>query len=163
MMNTGLLCRTGILTAAVFAVTRFLQIPIPLGYFNVGNAVILLASLFLPLPYGVFMAAAGSALADLTSYPVYTVPTLLIKGMMVVLFSLLIRKSPGSRPRIILGAAAATLLPLAGYTVTGALLYGGFWAGAAQIPGLLAEYAANLVLVILLLPGALRLQALFRK
>ena len=152
------MCRAGVLTAVVFAVTRFIQIPIPLGYFNVGNVVILLSCLFLSVPYGVFVGGVGSALADLlSSYPVYTLPTLVIKSVMPLIFYGLTRGKPG-KGRSILAAAVATLLPLIGYTVTGAVLYGGFAVGMQQFPGLLLEYAANLILFALLYPQFARLQ-----
>ena len=157
-MNTKLLCRAGVLAAVTFAVTRFLQVPIPLGYFNVGNTAILLSSLFLPPFYAAFVGGVGSALADLTSYPVYTLPTLLIKGLMPILFLWIAARGRGKRWSMILGAALSTLLPLLGYTVTGMLLYGGFAAGLAQFPGLLLEYAANLALFILLSPLAERIR-----
>ena len=40
--NIRELCLSAVMMAMVFVVTRFIQIPIPLGYFNVGNSVILL-------------------------------------------------------------------------------------------------------------------------
>ena len=45
-MNTKIkeLTLTAVMMALVFVVTRFIQIPIPLGYFNIGNTVILLAT-----------------------------------------------------------------------------------------------------------------------
>lgn len=156
-MNTKLLSRAGVSTALIFAVTRFLQIPIPLGYFNVGNAVIFLTSLLLPMPYAVFAASVGSALADLTSYPAYTLPTLLIKGAMVLLFCFL----AGKKPTLRRGAGAAALsglVPLVLYTAVGAFLFGGFAAGLAQLPGLFLEYAANLLLFLFLFSPVMRLR-----
>lgn len=138
---------TAMLAALVFVVTRFIQIPIPLGYFNIGNSVILLGCLNLPLGYGMFVGGVGSAIADLTSYPVYTIPTLLIKAVMVLVYQLM-NKIPikNTMGRAILASAVATLIPLFGYTIVGGFLYGGFVAGLAQFPGLFLEYLANLVI-----------------
>jgi len=36
--NTRQVSLAAVMLAAVFVVTRFIQIPIPLGYFNVGKA-----------------------------------------------------------------------------------------------------------------------------
>ena len=141
--RTQYMCRAAVITAAVFIVTRFIQIPIPLGYFNIGNTVILLGCLLLPEGYGIFAGSVGSAMADLISYPIYTVPTLLIKLLMPLVFYRLTKNGKlGNK----VAAAIATLIPLFGYTLTGMIMYGSFYTGLSQFPGLALEYAANLVL-----------------
>lgn len=132
--------------ASVFVVTRFIQIPIPLGYFNVGNCVILLFCLILNNRWGIAASGLGSALADLLSFPVYTVPTLIIKTLMPWLFMVLCRRLPKKKYMPVLSAAIATLIPLFGYTITGGMIYGSMITGIAQFPGLLAEYIANLII-----------------
>ena len=146
--TTKHLCISAVFAALTFVVTFFLQIPIPLGYFNVGNTVILLGCLMVPMPYGLFFGSIGAALADLISgYAHYTVPTLVIKALMALIFYLFTRKNK-SFVRIILATAVSTLIPLLGYTFVGGLFYGGVMAGLAQFPGLAIEYAANLALII---------------
>lgn len=140
-LTTKQLTTSAIFAALTFVVTRFIQIPIPLGYFNIGNTVILASCVLLPSPCGILVGAIGSALADLTSYPVYTIPTLLIKALFPFLYYVLVK---AKLPQI-LSAAISTLIPLFGYTLTGCILYG-FAAGLAQFPGLLLEYVANLIL-----------------
>lgn len=132
--------------ALVFVVTRFIQIPIPLGYFNVGNSVILLFCLILDDGYGIAASALGSALADLVSYPVYTVPTLIIKALMPWLFIVLNKKFRDKKPAAIISMAISTLIPLFGYTLTGGIIYKNIVAGFAQFPGLFLEYVANLII-----------------
>ena len=146
--KTMLLCRTAALTAIIFAVTRIIQIPIPLGYLNIGNAVILFSCLLLPKTYGIFAGSIGSAIADLTSFPAYTIPTLIIKALMPLVFYLVHGKNKEKKAFRIIAAAIATLIPLVGYTITGMLLYGSFYMGLSQLPGLLVEYAGNLVLFV---------------
>lgn len=146
--KTMLLCRTAALTALIFAVTRVIQIPIPLGYLNIGNTVILISCLLLPEGYGIFAGSVGSAAADLTSYPAYTIPTLLIKALMPLVFYLILGKKKEKRGIRIAAATASTLIPLIGYTLTGMVLYGSFYTGLSQLPGLLVEYAGNLVLFV---------------
>lgn len=141
------LCRAGCFAAVVFAVTRFIQIPIPLGYFNVGNCVILTGCLFFEAPYGIAAAAIGSALCDLLSYPAYTIPTLLIKMLMPLVFYMICGQNGKQHTARTLAAAyISTLIPLFGYTITGGILYGSLYTGLAQFPGLLLEYIANAVL-----------------
>lgn len=140
------ICLTAMMMACVFVVTRFIQIPIPLGYFNVGNCVILLFCMLIPSPYGIIGASVGSAFADLTSYPVYTLPTLIIKMIMPFLFYIIADKIKNKKVGYIVAVAISTLIPLLGYTLTGGIIYGSIYVGLAQFPGLLLEYAANLLI-----------------
>ena len=148
--STKQLSLSAVMLASVFVVTRFIQIPIPLGYFNVGNSVILLFCLLLNSPYGIAASSIGSALADLMSYPVYSVPTLLIKALMPWTFMKLDKMLPHKTYFPVVSAALATLIPLFGYTITGGLIYGSIISGIAQFPGLLLEYTANLVIFAVL-------------
>lgn len=146
------ICFSSLFAAIIFAVTRFIQIPIPLGYLNFGNCIILLSCCLLPGSYAVAASALGSSFADLTSFPVYTVPTLIIKSIFPLVFCVMLKiKIKNSYAKHIIAAAVSTLIPLVGYTVTGMILYGGVAAGAAQIPGLITEYAANLVFFSIML------------
>lgn len=155
--NIKRLCLSSMFAALTFAVTRFIQIPIPLGYLNFGNCIILLGCCFLPCRYAAAAGALGSALADLTSFPIYTVPTLIIKAVMpLAFFALLKAPVKNNYLKHIIAAAVSTLVPLAGYTAAGAVFYGGFAAGLAQVPGLVAEYFANLALFALMLIQVIR-------
>ena len=158
-ISTKNLCLSAVFTAMIFAVTRFIQIPIPLGYFNIGNTVILLACVLMPSPYGIIAGSLGSALADLTSYPVYTLPTAIIKLIFPLLFYIIIKTEIKGKTPYIIAAAVSTLIPLFGYTITGGILYGGFYAGLAQFPGLFVEYIANLVLFVILYKPAMQATA----
>lgn len=149
-ITTKNLCITAVFMALTFVITRFIQIPIPLGYFNIGNTIILMACMLCPSPYGILVGCLGSALADLTSYPVYTLPTAIIKLLFPLVFYLLLKIKWKKINRYIFAAAISTLIPLFGYTITGGILYGGFIAGLAQFPGLFIEYLANLILFIIL-------------
>ena len=152
------LSMAALMLASVFVITRFIQIPIPLGYFNIGNCVILLFCLLLDNPYGIAASGLGSALADLVSYPIYTVPTLVIKALMPWLFIRLNRKLKDKKWGTVIAAAVATLIPLFGYTIVGGVLYGSLVSGIAQFPGLLAEYAANLIIFAVLYQPVMKLR-----
>lgn len=146
-MTTKQLTASAIFAALIFVITRVVQIPIPLGYLNIGNSFILACCVLVPSPAGIYAGAIGSALADLTSYPAYTIPTLIIKSLMPLVFYLICRL-PWKKTWLkqMTAALISTLIPLFGYTLTGCFLYGGFAAGMAQFPGLLIEYAANAVI-----------------
>ncbi len=150
-MNVKRLTQTALMMALVFVVTRFIQIPIPLGYLNIGNSVILLSCLIIPAPYGIIASACGSALADLLSFPAYTIPTLIIKSLMPIVYYLIVKTNPQRSATKIVAVIVSTIIPLVGYTVTGMILYGGFAAGLAQLPGLLIEYVLNAIIFIVLM------------
>lgn len=72
----------GMMAALVFAATSFFKLPVSLtqGYIHLGDAVVLLGAGLLGWP-AVPAAALGSMLADLLGgYPLYCLPTFLIKG-----------------------------------------------------------------------------------
>lgn len=150
MIKSQKLSMAAVMLAAVFVVTRFIQIPIPLGYFNVGNCVILIFCLAVDNFYGAAASGLGSALADLVSYPVYTIPTLIIKTIMAWVFIKNNRMFHGRKHAFVLSAAIAMLIPLVGYTVTGGLIFGNILSGLIQFPGLAVEYAANMVIFAVL-------------
>lgn len=145
--KTRNICISALFMALTFTITRFIQIPIPLGYFNLGNSVIALGCLLVPKSYGILMGGIGSSLADLTSFPVYTIPTLIIKSLMPFTFYCLQKLPIRNVPlRNIVAFSIASIIPLFGYTVAGCIIYGSVVTGISQFPGLLLEYIANIVI-----------------
>ena len=71
-----------IMAALVAVGTMVIRIPNPMGgYFNVGDVMIFVAALtFNPLVGG-FAGGVGSAIADAIGFPVFVIPTLIIKGL----------------------------------------------------------------------------------
>lgn len=155
--STKQICLNAVFIAITFAVTRFIQVPIPLGYFNIGNTVILIACLLCPAPSGIIIGSVGSALADLTSYPVYTLPTAIIKLLFPLVFYAIAKIPMKKINSHFIAAAISTLIPLFGYTIVGGILYGGIVAGLAQFPGLFIEYIANFVLFIIIYKPTVKL------
>ncbi len=140
--------------ALTFVLTRFTQIPIPFGYMHFGNVAILFASAYLgPVP-GLLAAALGSGLADLTSFPVWTIPTIIIKGLMGWTCAIIIGKGFKSlnlkSARVILGNISAIVIMVVGYFIAGAIMYGGWVASATQLPGLVFEGVAAIVLFFII-------------
>ena len=82
LKNTQKLAFGGMLAALVFAATYLFKIPISItqGYIHLGDAFILLGAVLLDWT-AVPAAAIGSLLADLIAgYPLYCLPTFLIKA-----------------------------------------------------------------------------------
>lgn len=155
--NTKQICIISVFLALTFIITRFIQIPIPLGYVNVGNCIILSSCILTPFPAGIIIGSLGSTLADLSSFPVYALPTLFIKALMPLLFNLLYKPGKHKFGRAILASIIALLIPVVGYTLSGCFIYNSFATGLVQLPGLLVEYAVNLVMFIVLLKPVLNI------
>lgn len=87
--NLRLLVMTALFAAAITMMTAYmLHIPIPTGgYIHLGDALIYLAACMLPVPYAAAAAAIGAGLADLLTAPVWVLPTLVIKAVLVLFFT----------------------------------------------------------------------------
>ncbi len=71
--------------AALVCVCTLLYIPLPIGYFNLGDIALLVSVWFAGPVWGTVAAAFGSALADIiSSYVIYAPATLIIKAMMAL-------------------------------------------------------------------------------
>ena len=122
-----IIAECGILAALVFIGTE-LRIPTALGFINLGDGVILIASFFIG-PAAFFPAAIGSALGDLIAgYPVYIAPTFIIKGLMGLVAALIMSRSTGKNGLSILVRASAGLIAemimVGGYFAFESVMYG---------------------------------------
>ena len=125
--NLRVIALCGIFAALVFIGTE-LKIPTAIGYMNLGDGVILVASYFIG-PAAFFPAAIGSALGDLIAgYPVYIAPTFVIKGLMGLVAALIMSKSHGKKfigflLRLV-ASVFAELIMVGGYFVFEMFMYG---------------------------------------
>lgn len=107
---------TGVLAAMVFSATYFLHIPIVGGgYVHLGDTVIYLAAAMLPMPLAMAAAAVGAGLADVLVAPMWALPTVLIKAVMVIAFTA--KKERLLCPRNVLAPLWAGLIGVGGYYV----------------------------------------------
>lgn len=144
-MKTRQLTLTAMMTAFIFVATFVPKIPIPLGYAHLGDAAIFLIVMFCGRRVGILSGVIGSALADfLSGFPIWIVPTILIKAAEAEIFWRLREKN------FLLGLILASLAMTAGYTLVGAFLYDSLSAGIASTPGLLLKSAVNIFVVIIL-------------
>ena len=71
-----------IMSALVTVGTLVVRIPNPMGgYFNVGDVMIFVAALTFTPIVGGFSGGIGSAIADFIGFPIFVIPTLIIKGL----------------------------------------------------------------------------------
>jgi uncharacterized membrane protein len=81
---------TVIMTALVSVGTLIIRIPNPMGgYFNVGDVMIFVAALTFGPITGSVAGGLGSAIADMIGFPLFALPTLIIKGLEGLLASLI--------------------------------------------------------------------------
>ncbi len=122
--------------ALVFLATYFTRVPTPLpgGYFNLGDTVIMVAAVFMGPVGGMLAGAAGSALADATAGAFLFVPVTFvvkgIEGLIVGLLATKLRKKGTSRLpfhfSFILVVAVGAIIMVAGYFFAETFLLGLF-------------------------------------
>lgn len=129
---------TGIMAALVCVATYFLIIPIPAtqGYFNVGDAMIMVAALTFGPIVGAAAGGFGASLADvLAGYSYFAPFTLLIKGIEGALAGWILFKikRQGSL-KILLAWIVGGLEMVAGYLLTEYFIFGYGSAAFVEVP-----------------------------
>lgn len=141
------MCITGILSALVFVVTAYLHIPTYNGYVHCGDGFIFIAACLLPTPYAVVVGALGAMLADvLTGFAIWAPGSMVIKGLLALLFTCKSKKIVTARNLMMLLPAA--LVSAGGYYLYEALITGSLLASLAGIPGSLIQAAASSIVFV---------------
>lgn len=124
-----------IMSALVMVGTLIVRIPNMMGgYFNVGDVMIFVTALtFGPFVGGV-AGGLGSAFADLIGFPVFVLPTLVIKGLEGLIAGLITDKKRVFRD--VLAVIIAGVEMVTGYFLVELYLYG--------IAGAIGEILANI-------------------
>ena len=116
---------TGVFAAMITVMTAYIA-HVPVGangtYIHFGDALIYLAAVLLPTPYALAAAAIGGGLADLLTAPVWAPATIVIKMLLVLLFSNQTERIV--TPRNVAALAPAYLVTGLGYFVAEYLMYG---------------------------------------
>ena len=125
------------MVALVTVATMLIQVPIPAteGFFNIGDAIIMVAALIFGPVIGFIAGGLGSSLADLLGgWYVWVIPTLLIKGTEGLLAGWIARTQ---RHRglfgVVLAWAVGSLVMVFGYFAVQVALYG-FEAALVEMP-----------------------------
>lgn len=85
-----------VFAAMIFALTRFIQIPVPggAGYLHFGDAMIYIVASTLSGPWALLASALGAAIADLSSgFAVYAPISAIVKVLIALPFVLVNKKS----------------------------------------------------------------------
>jgi len=127
------------MSALVAVGTLIIRIPNPMGgYFNVGDVMIFVAALSFNPIIGGFAGGLGSAIADLIGFPLFALPTLVIKGLEGSIAGLVANKKSVFRDVLAIVAAGAEMVT--GYFLVELYLYG--------LGGALGEVPANIVQIV---------------
>lgn len=150
---------SALFAAAITVTTAYiLHIPIPTGgYLHLGDALIFLAGGLLPLPWAIGAAAIGAGLADLLAAPMWVLPTLIIKALVVLPFTS--RREKLLCPRNLVALVWAAALSPTAYALAGCLMAGTMAAFWPQFLGTLIQAGGSTV-VFLALAAALDRSAL---
>ena len=124
-----------VMSALVAVGTLVIRIPNPMGgYFNLGDVMIFVAALtFNPLIGGV-AGGLGSAIADIIGFPLFALPTLVIKGLEGLVASTITNKKNVYRD--VLAVVVAGTEMVIGYFLVELYLWG--------LGGALGEVPANI-------------------
>jgi len=128
-----------IMTALVAVGTFIIRIPNPMGgYFNVGDVMIFVSALAFNPIVGGFAGGVGSAISDMIGFPVFVIPTLIIKGIEGLLASLITNRK--SVFRDILAVVVAGSEMITGYFLVEYYpLQWGLGGALAEVPGNIAQ------------------------
>ena len=151
--NLRLLTTTALFAAAITVMTAYmLHIPLPTGgYIHLGDALIYLAACLLPVPYAAAAAAIGAGLADLLTAPMWVLPTLVIKAVLVLFFTnrserLLCRRNCAA-------VVLAGLFSPAAYAMANCVMAGTMTAFLPQFLGTLAQGIGSGALFLVIAPA----------
>lgn len=164
-ISTKKLVLNALMIALVFLITYlpFLHIPSPIaqGYFNIGDAAIMIAAILLGRKSGFIAGAIGSALADLAYGSFIFVPiTFIVKGLEGYIVGAIANKNSDKAPshaKQIISLVAGALVMVFGYFIFELTVIRlidkslAFTAIAAELPGNLIQGAVSAVLAYVLL------------
>lgn len=147
-----------VFAAAICITTAYvLHIPLPAGgYIHLGDTLIYLCACLLPTPWAIAAGAIGGGLADLLTYPLYVIPTLIIKGMICLPFTS--RHHHILCPRNVAAVLVSGLLSPALYGIADMVISGTAAAFIPQFLGTLIQSVGSGIIFIVLALAADRLK-----
>ena len=130
---------TAITAALVTVGTLIIRIPNPMGgYFNVGDVMIFVCALTFSPIIGGLAGGVGSAIADIIGFPVFSIPTLIIKGLEGFLASLITNKKNVFRDALAVVVAGSEMI-IGYFLVELYPLQWGLGGALAEVPGNVAQ------------------------
>lgn len=136
LSSTALIAMAAVMAALICITTMLIQVPIPAteGFFNVGDAMIMVAALTGGPIVGAFAGGIGSSLADLLGgWYVWVIPTLIIKGIEGFLAGWILSRGRQSLPNLVLAWVVGGCEMVVGYFLVQVYMYG-FSAALVELP-----------------------------
>ena len=136
--------------AMIFVLTRFVQVPVAMGYVHLGDALIYICAGFLGNPWAIIAGSVGEALADVSSgYIIYAPTTFIAKALMAFVFAMASKNSA----KILTKKTAFATIPcgiitVVAYFITDLIIGEGY--ALTNIPGNLIQGVASGVIFIIL-------------
>ncbi len=138
--RTKLLTYTSVMIALTTIFTAYIfHIPVGLngGYIHFGDTVIYLAAAILPTPYAMLVGALGGGIADLLTAPMWTLPTIIIKMLIVLPFSS--GNSALLSKRNMVAPCISFFISATGYYLAGRIFFGSETALLTSMSGSLVQ------------------------
>ena len=157
------------LVAALVCIATLIYVPLPIGYANLGDAVVLTAGFILGPVAGGLAGGIGAALADLfAGYPAYIPATFVIKVLVAVIASLIYKamisgKKNGLPARIISAVVAEAFMVLGYYLYEATALSYGFGGAFASVGGNLTQALVCAAVAVIALPAVRKIYEKIKK
>ena len=148
MKKPMVVCLSGVF-AALCCVATMIAVPLPFGYFNLGDIFVIIAGWILG-PIGAIAAAIGSTIADLSlGFAIYAPATFIIKGVDALLayytYRLFSRRTDKKPIPILLSAIIAESFMICGYFFFDAVVLGYGMGALASVPGNMLQGIASII------------------
>lgn len=141
----------GAFTALVCVLTMFIQIqiiPAEGGMVHLGNVPLFFAAAFFGKRVGAVCGGLGMALSDLLSgWTMWAPATLIIVGLMGLVYGAIVNKKP-TLTRLIIATAAVLLIKLVGYYLFEAIVTSNWVAPWLSVPGNIMQIVTGAIIAI---------------
>lgn len=136
-ISTKKLTAFALLMALTVVMTMIIQLPMVVGYVNLGDMVLLFTAMILGKKAGLFVGGLGSALADIfLGYAYYAPITFIVKGLEGYICGWIFEKNHFQKP--MQAVVPSGIFMALGYFIAEIVMYT-FGAATAAIPGNLAQ------------------------
>ena len=157
------------LVAALVCIATLIYLPLPIGYANLGDAVVLTAGFILGPIAGGLSGGIGAALADLfAGYPAYIPATFVIKMLVAVIASLIYKAMLSDKKntlisRILAAVVAEIFMVLGYYIYEVTVLSYGFGGALASVTGNCAQALVCAAVAVVVLPAVQKIYEKVKK
>lgn len=148
--KTRQLVWAAVFAAAITITTAYvLHIPLPAGgYVHLGDTLIYLCASLLPTPWAVAASVIGGVLADLLTYPLYVLPTIIVKAVICLPFT--VKHNRVLCPRNVAGIFISGLLSPFLYGIADMVISGTIAAFIPQFLGTLIQAIGSGIIFVVL-------------